>query len=86
MVRKIVLSLIAVLGVGILFSAAQNRQLSGTVSDADGNPVVGATVLVEGTMVGATTDASGRFTVKAPEEGKLNISFIGYQSERPRLT
>ena len=48
MVRKIVLSLIAVLVLG-LYAFAQNKQVSGTVSDANGNPVAGATVMVDGT-------------------------------------
>ena len=81
MINRLLLSLIAVCW-GVATATAQTQQVSGTVTDAAGAPVVGATVLVEGTMVGATTDASGRFTVKAPEEGKLNISFIGYQSQQ----
>ena len=81
MVRKIVLSLIAVLGVGILFSAAQNRQLSGTVSDADGNPVVGATVVVDGTHIGTTTGSDGSFMLSAPADGTLKVSFVGYADQ-----
>ena len=50
MVRKIVLSLIAVLVLGA-YAFAQNKQVSGTVSDANGNPVAGATVMVDGTTV-----------------------------------
>ena len=81
MINRILLSLIAVVWMGTS-AMAQTQQVSGTVTDAAGAPVVGATVLVEGTMVGATTDASGQFTVKAPQDGKLNISFIGYQSQQ----
>ena len=47
MVRKIVLSLIAVLGICAV-AMAQNQQVSGTVTDAAGAPVAGATVMVEG--------------------------------------
>ena len=54
MVRKIVLSLIAVLVLGA-YAFAQNKQVSGTVSDANGNPVAGATVMVDGTSIGTTT-------------------------------
>ena len=78
MVRKIVLSLIAVLGAGMLLSVAQNRQVSGTVSDAEGNPVVGATVLVDGTHVGTTTGMDGSYTLSAPADGTLKVTYVGY--------
>ena len=48
MVRKILLSLIAVLGLCV-YGFAQNRQVSGKVADAEGKPVAGATVMVDGT-------------------------------------
>ena len=81
MVRKIVLSLIAVLGI-CAFAMAQNRQVSGTVTGADGTPVAGATVMVDGTQVGTTTGADGKFIISAPTNGTLAVSFIGYQSQK----
>ena len=80
MVRKIVLSLIAVLVCG-LYVAAQNRQVSGTVTDAAGAPVAGATVMVEGQHIGTTTGTNGTFSLAAPANGKLVVSFIGYDTE-----
>ena len=79
MVRKLVLSLIAVLGVS--FAIAQNKQVSGTVADANGAPVAGATVLVEGTNVGTTTGADGKFALAAPANGNLVVSFVGYETQ-----
>ncbi len=79
MVRKIVLSLIAMLGGGILLSSAQNTQISGRVTGIDGTPVAGATVVVEGTTLGTTTGADGKFALAAPAESTLSISFIGYR-------
>ena len=81
MVRKLVLSLIAVLCCGALLAVAQNRQVSGTVTDADGSPVAGATVMVDGTTHGTTTNASGVFTLTAPSNGTLSVSFIGYETQ-----
>ena len=81
MVRKIVLSLIAILGL-CAYGFAQNRQVSGTVADAEGKPVAGATVLVDGTTVGTTTNASGQFTISAPTNGTLLVTFIGYEAQR----
>ena len=80
MVRKIVLSLIAALVCG-LYASAQNRQVTGTVTDAAGNPVAGATVLVDGTGVGTTTGTNGTFSLAAPANGSLVVSFIGYDTE-----
>ena len=47
----------------------------------DGKPIAGATVLVEGTSIGTTTNAEGRFSVQAPADGTLVVSFIGYASK-----
>ncbi|WP_418983964.1 SusC/RagA family TonB-linked outer membrane protein [Alistipes sp.] len=80
MVRKLVLSLIAAMGLFAL-AEAQNQQVSGTVSGPDGQPVAGATVMVDGTQVGTTTNADGSFTVSAPGNGSLTVSFIGYQTQ-----
>ena len=82
MVRNLVLSLMAVLGGGILLASAQRQQVSGTVVDPSGNPVVGATVMVEGTSVGTTTGAEGRFSISTPADGVLQVSFIGYQTRQ----
>lgn len=82
MVRKILLSLIALLGGGILFSAAQNKQISGTVTGPDNSPIAGATIMVDGTSTGTTTAANGRFTISAPGNAVLTVSFIGYQTQK----
>ncbi len=82
MVRKLVLSLIAILGAGALFVGAQNRQISGTVANPEGQPIVGATVVVDGTSAGTTTGSNGKFTLTAPADATLTVSFIGYQSQQ----
>ncbi len=81
MIRKLVLSLVAVLGISAM-SFAQNLQVSGRVSGTDGSPIVGATVLVEGsTTNGTSTDIAGEFTLRAPSNGNLVVSFIGYETK-----
>ena len=60
MVRKIVLSIFAVLATAAMV-VAQNQQVSGTVVDEAGAPVVGATVVVDGTSVGTTTSAESAY-------------------------
>ena len=82
MVRKILLSLIALLGGGILLSLAQSKQISGTVTGPDGKPVAGATVMVDGSHVGTTSNGDGSFTITAPGNGSLVVSFIGYETQK----
>lgn len=53
---------------------------TGTVKDESGKPVVGASVLIEGTTTGTITDADGRFVINAPKNSKLLISSIGLES------
>ena len=81
MVKKIVLSMAA-----ILFACAsvlaQNKQVSGTVTSPDGSPVVGATVVVEGTSLGTSTDMQGKYMLAAPTNGTLVFSFIGYEDAK----
>ena len=81
MERKIVLSLIAVF-VFLAYATAQNRQISGTVSDANGHPVAGATVIVDGTSLGTTTNTAGEYTLSAPVNGTLVVTFVGFEPQQ----
>ena len=78
--RKFVLLIMAVLSVNVL-TLAQNKQISGTITGPEGRPIAGATVLVDGTSIGTTTNANGQFTIQAPANGTLSVSFIGYASK-----
>lgn len=61
---------------------AQTRnQVSGRVTDAAGEPLVGATVVVVGTTTGATTDIDGNYAINAPAGGQLRFSYIGYAEQ-----
>lgn len=63
-------------------SKAQSTRLSGQVSDASGNPLVGVFVYVTGTTIGASTDNQGEFSLAAPESAKtLTFSMIGYEEK-----
>ena len=80
MVRKLVLSLVAVLSV-VAMAMAQSKQVSGTVTTVDGQPVAGATIIVEGTGQGTTTGANGKYAISVPTNAKLVFSFIGYEPQ-----
>ena len=78
MKKKLLLSLLAVCGL-MLGVFAQNKTVSGTVTGEDGAPIAGATVVVEGTSIGTTTDSAGHYSIAAPSDALLNVSFIGYK-------
>lgn len=69
---------------GIFFFTAaqgQHRNLTGTVKDNHGNPLIGATVSVKDTRVGVATDQHGVFNITVPPDGKiLEVSYIGMQT------
>lgn len=53
---------------------------TGTVTQDDGEPLIGASVMVEGTNIGSATDIDGNFSIKNVAKGaKLTISYIGFQ-------
>jgi TonB-linked SusC/RagA family outer membrane protein len=55
-------------------------QITGTVSNAEGSPLAGATIMIKKGRSSAVTDAEGRFTINALPDQVLVISFIGYQT------
>ena len=57
---------------------AQNA-LGGRVQDSSGAPLIGATVMVDGTSRGVSTDANGSFTLREPVGTSITISYIGYE-------
>ena len=59
---------------------AQNK-VSGTVVDATGEPLIGVSVLEEGTTNGGITDFDGNFTLTVKPGAKLTFSYVGYTSQ-----
>lgn len=55
-----------------------NITVSGTVADATGEPIIGATVKVKGTNNAAVTDLEGHYTMRVPTGATLQISYIGF--------
>ncbi len=81
MVRKLVLTFIAVMG-AIAWTGAQPRQVSGTVKDAAGQPLVGVSVIAEGTNRGTTTGVDGSYRIEVASNGALTFTYVGYSSEQ----
>ncbi|MBT8187089.1 MAG: TonB-dependent receptor, partial [Croceitalea sp.] len=74
---KILLSLLFLMGsLGPVIG-----QISGTVKDSDGAPLIGATVVKKGTSIGTTTDFDGNYSIDAAIGETLVVSFIGYETK-----
>jgi TonB-dependent starch-binding outer membrane protein SusC len=68
----------------LLFSTlsfSQGKTINGKITDADKQPVYGATVLVKGSTTGVTTDEGGNFTITVPNNrSTLVVSYVGFES------
>lgn len=78
------LSLVALLFLAAIFSgfsASVPSQVSGLVTDKQGQPLPGVTVIIKGTSVGTSTNANGHYILKnVPTDAVLSFSFIGYKT------
>lgn len=82
MMKKLILSILCtVMSIGLL--TAQTTRVTGTVISAeDGQPVIGATVIVKGTSIGNITNYDGEFSLDAPASATtLVVSYIGMKSQ-----
>jgi len=68
----------------------QKKILSGTVVDETGDPIIGASVIVEGTKIATITDNEGKFSIDCEEGKRITFSYIGYKkqtvSAKPNMT
>lgn len=62
-------------------TSPQQGKVAGRIVDDNGEPVIGATVKVQGTSIGTTTDIDGNFTLDAASNATLEVSCIGYQTQ-----
>ena len=61
---------------------AQTQQVKGTVLDENGEPVIGASVIIVGSKgQGTVTDLDGNYTVSVPKGAKVKITYIGYKPQ-----
>jgi TonB-linked SusC/RagA family outer membrane protein len=77
-----VMLLLAVLFSVDVYSQGVKRMLTGTVVDDSGSPVIGATVMEEGSSNGTTTDTNGHYSLRCADSGTLVFSFIGYVTQK----
>ena len=71
----------------IQLSFAQNNTIKGIVVDKVNQPIVGATVMVDGTSHGSVTDMNGEFTIKDVSSGAtVNFSFVGMKTKKVKAS
>ena len=71
-----------IFAISVLGLNAQNKPISGTVTDASGVPVIGAAVFVVGnTSTGAMTDVDGTYSISVPANSTIAFSCIGYATQ-----
>lgn len=71
----------AVLTLFAVSISAQNTKVSGTIKDSDGQPAVGAAILIKGTTVGTVTDFDGNFSLDCKAGETLVISYLGFKDK-----
>ena len=65
------------------FVAYAQKTITGTVKDASGEPMIGVSVVVDGTTIGGVTDFDGNFTIQnVSEKAVLKISYIGFKEQK----
>ena len=64
---------------------AQSIQLTGTVTDASNEPIIGASVVEKGTTNGVITDFEGNFTINVSAKATIVISYVGFQTQEIAL-
>ena len=66
-------------------TALAQGKVTGTVSDEEGEPLIGASVVVEGASGGVITDIDGRFNIQASPGQTLSVSYVGYTPENVKI-
>lgn len=67
----------------ICVTAFAQKTLSGTVKDASGEPMIGVSVIVDGTSIGGVTDLDGNYSIpNVPANATLKISYVGYKEQK----
>lgn len=84
--NKYMVTVLAVMLFAQLLAFSQNITVKGTVSDQNGEPLIGAAVAIKGTTIGSLTDLNGNYVIEVPsQDAVLEASFIGCLSSEERV-
>ena len=86
--KERVLMLFACLFASVMMAMAQTSRVTGTVVDENGEPVIGASILVDGTTRGAVTNIDGVFVIdNVPSTAEtITVSYVGFQTQKLNIT
>lgn len=68
-----------------LTSSQKSKNISGTILDQDGIPVIGANIVIKGSTTGTITDLDGNFNLEVPEKSIISITYIGYTPKEVQI-
>ena len=74
--------LLSILFAFVTVSVMAQTGVSGTVLDDQGEPLIGVSILIEGTTTGTVTDFEGNYSLIAGDKATLVFSYLGYRTER----
>lgn len=86
--KRITLFLLLLIGIGLQVGYAQERTITGTVTQADdGSTLPGVNIKVKGTVIGTITDFDGKYKLKVPADAQtLVFSFVGMQTKEVAIS
>lgn len=64
-----------------LHAQQQAKTVTGTVTDVNGEPIIGANIRIKGTTTGTITDIDGNFSIEAKPQSVIEVSYIGYLTQ-----
>ena len=64
-----------------LHAQQQAKTVTGTVTDVNGEPIIGANIRIKGTTTGTITDIDGNFSIEAEPQSVIEVSYIGYLTQ-----
>ncbi|MEI7502892.1 MAG: SusC/RagA family TonB-linked outer membrane protein, partial [Paludibacter sp.] len=64
---------------------SQNGNISGFISDENGEPIIGASVIIKGSKVGTVSDVNGKFSLIGSSSDALTVSYLGYYTQTKKM-
>lgn len=84
--KKVILSFLMCIVCFTTYAQQETFTLNGIVTDKSDYPLIGATVQIEGTSKGVITDLDGAFSIEVTPQSILHVSYIGYRSEKIKVS
>ncbi|MGL5273660.1 MAG: SusC/RagA family TonB-linked outer membrane protein, partial [Phocaeicola sp.] len=85
-IKTLYLLLIFLIVPTMIIAQTETKRITGKVIETNGEPVIGATVVIKGTSVGTVTDMDGNYSLEVPTNAKLVFSYIGFETKELTAT